>query len=238
MFDGITYTKGAAVLNTFEAYVGPDKFQRGVREYLKARAWGNATSAHFVAAISAAANQDLAPAFATFLDQAGAPEIEAKLACANGAGPRVELAQQRYVPPGSPDPASQPPWHVPVCVVFERDGKRAETCTVLDKDTGVLALDTKTCPRWLMPNANGRGYYRVHYAAVDVATLRDGRGRTSIGVSADRCSSMSPPGRVGARAGCVRWWTNPRRVRCRSRSSYRSSRSCSPAAIGSRSTMR
>jgi alanyl aminopeptidase len=58
-FDGITYTKGAAVLNTFEQYVGPDVFQTGVREYLKSRAWGNATSTDFVAAVSKAAGKDL-----------------------------------------------------------------------------------------------------------------------------------------------------------------------------------
>src|SRR5262249_52757249 len=32
VFDGITYAKGASVLNMFEAYVGPELFQNGVRE--------------------------------------------------------------------------------------------------------------------------------------------------------------------------------------------------------------
>lgn len=173
VFDGISYTKGAAVLNTFEAYVGAEQFQAGVRQYLKARAFGNATSAHFVAAISAATGKDLVAAFSTFLDQPGAPEIEAKLVCGKTGDPRVELAQQRYVPPGSPEPAVQPPWHVPVCVAFERDGKRADACTLLDKETGVLTLATKKCPRWLMPNANGRGYYRSRYTAQQTTTLRD-----------------------------------------------------------------
>jgi len=173
VFDGISYTKGAAVLNMFESFVGAEKFQAGVRQYLKSRAFGNATSAHFVAAISGATGRDLVPAFSTFLDQPGAPEIEARLDCGKGAPPRVELVQQRFVPPGSPDPAHQPPWHVPMCVAFERDGKRADACTLFDKETSTLALDAKKCPRWLMPNANGRGYYRSRYTAQQVATLRD-----------------------------------------------------------------
>ena len=47
VFDGITYDKGASVLNMFESYVGADMFQKGVREYLKAHAYGNATSTDF-----------------------------------------------------------------------------------------------------------------------------------------------------------------------------------------------
>jgi len=172
-FDHLTYVKGAAVLNTFEAFVGPDKFQLGVREYLKARAFGNATSADFVAAISAAAGRDVAPAFSTLLDRPGAPEIEARLVCDKASPPRIELAQQRYVPAGSPDPAPQPPWIVPVCVAFERDGKRAQTCTLLDKETDTLALDAKSCPRWLMPNANGGSYYRARYTPAQATSLRD-----------------------------------------------------------------
>jgi alanyl aminopeptidase len=171
-FDGITYTKGAAVLNTFEHYVGPDVFQKGVREYLKSRAFGTATSENFIAAVSAAAGKDLAPAFATYLEQPGAPELEAKLACGKGA-PKLELTQQRFVPPGSPEPAAQPPWIMPVCIAYDKDGKRAEVCTLLTKETDTVALDAKKCPRWVLPSAQGRGYYRVHYTAPQVIKLRD-----------------------------------------------------------------
>ena len=76
-FDRITYDKGASILNMFERYVGADTFQRGVREHLAARAWGNATSTEFAAAISRAAGKDLGPAFATFLEQPGTPELTA-----------------------------------------------------------------------------------------------------------------------------------------------------------------
>ncbi len=171
-FDGITYTKGAAVLNTFEQYVGPDVFQKGVREYLKARAWGNATSTDFVAAVSKAAGKDLAPAFATYLEQPGAPELETKLHC-DKTGVKLELSQQRFVPPGSPEPAAQPPWMMPVCIAYDRDGKRADTCTLLTKETDTLELEGKRCPRWVMPTAHGRGYYRVRYTAPQVTKLRD-----------------------------------------------------------------
>ncbi|HSN27562.1 MAG TPA: M1 family metallopeptidase [Kofleriaceae bacterium] len=170
-FDGITYNKGASVLNMFEAYVGPAVFQKAIREYLKAHAYGNATSEELVAAISAASGKDLKAAFSTFLDQPGEPEITATLDCTGA--PKLALSQHRYVPPGSPEPPATKPWIVPVCVAYDRGGKRAEQCTMLDAAEGTLALEAKTCPRWVMPNVNGRGYYRIALTAPQVSALRD-----------------------------------------------------------------
>ncbi|HEY0189516.1 MAG TPA: M1 family metallopeptidase [Kofleriaceae bacterium] len=171
-FDRITYEKGASILNMFEAYIGAELFQHGIRDYLQAHAWGNATSADFVAAISKAAGKDIGPAFATFLEQAGTPEITATPSCHEGKT-TVALHQQHYLPPGAGASAKTEPWIVPVCVAFDNAGKRAETCTLLDQPDGSLALDTKACPRWLMPNVNGRGYYRSAYTAAEVIALRD-----------------------------------------------------------------
>ena len=189
-FDRITYDKGASVLAMFEQYVGPDVFQRGVRDYLAARAWGNATSADFVAAVAKAAGPKVAAlgaapdaaagsklvtaGFDSLLSQPGAPEITATLACADGRA-RVELAQRRYVPPGAPAPAPGKPWILPICVAYERGGARGEACTVLERATGALQLPAGggACPRWVMPNAAGRGYYRNAYSAAQIATLRD-----------------------------------------------------------------
>jgi alanyl aminopeptidase len=171
-FDRITYDKGASILNMFESYLGADTFQRGVRAHLAARAWGNATSADFVAAISKAAGKDVAPAFATFLEQAGTPEITATPTC-DGGKATIALAQQRYLPPGAATPPATRPWIVPVCVAYDAAGKRAEACTLLDHEAGTLALETKACPRWVMPNVNGRGYYRNTYTAAQIGALRD-----------------------------------------------------------------
>lgn len=176
-FDRITYDKGASVLAMFETYLGAERFQKGVREYLAARAWGNATSNDFVAHIAATARAanvalDVEAAFSTFLDQPGAPEITATVSCKAGA---VELAlsQQRYVPPGSPPAPAGKPWIVPMCFAYEKAGKRAEQCTVLAAPSATVALETRACPRWLMPNASGRGYYRNAYTTAQLTSLRD-----------------------------------------------------------------
>jgi alanyl aminopeptidase len=190
-FDRITYDKGASVLGMFEQYVGADVFQRGVREHLAARAWGNATSADFIAAIAKAAGPKVAAlggapdeaagaklvadGFTSLIAQPGAPEITATLACTGGKA-SVQLAQRRYVPPGAPAPAAGKPWTLPICVAYDQGGARGEACTVLDQPTGQLALPAAAgaaCPRWVMPNVNGRGYYRSAYTTAQISALRD-----------------------------------------------------------------
>src|SRR5262249_13037878 len=137
-------------------------------------ALGNATSSDFAAAISKTAGKDVTAAFASFLEQPGTPEITATLVCDKGQPPRVALSQQRYLPPGAPLPAANKPWIVPVCVAFERGGQRAEPCAQLEGETGSITLDATSCPRWLMPNLGGHGYYRNAYTAAQIVALRDG----------------------------------------------------------------
>ncbi|MEJ7599486.1 MAG: M1 family metallopeptidase [Kofleriaceae bacterium] len=171
-FDGITYNKGASVLAMFEAYLGPAKFQQGVRDYLAAKSWGNATSKDFAAAMTKASGKEVEAAFASFLEQPGAPEITATLECKGGKS-QLALSQRRYVPPGAPAAESATPWILPICVAYDKGGKRAEACTLLSQPTGALELETKTCPRWVMPNKQGAGYNRNRYTPPQVTALRD-----------------------------------------------------------------
>ncbi|HEX3760012.1 MAG TPA: ERAP1-like C-terminal domain-containing protein, partial [Kofleriaceae bacterium] len=131
------------------------------------------TSGEFAAAISKAASVDVEAAFATFLDQPGEPEITATAVCDRDRPPRVQLSQQRYVPPGAPTPPATRPWIVPVCVAYDRGGKRGEACGMLSAATGELELPAPSCPRWVMPNLGGRGYYHTAYTPAQITALRD-----------------------------------------------------------------
>lgn len=164
-FDGITYQKGAAVIDMFEAYLGPERFQKGVHRYLSEHAFGNATTKDFLGAISAETGRDIAPAFLTFLDQPGVPLLRAELRCDKGQKPRLELAQSRYLPLASKAKGDER-WQIPVCARYDGGGGKEDpvACTMLTEPTGALELDKAArCPAWVMPNAGGVGYYHVAY---------------------------------------------------------------------------
>src|SRR5690349_10411340 len=58
-FDGISYAKGAAVLRQLVAWVGDEAFLSGLNEHFAAHAYGNATLADLLAAVSKASGRDL-----------------------------------------------------------------------------------------------------------------------------------------------------------------------------------
>jgi len=163
-FDDITYLKGQSVVAMFEAWVGEEKFAKGVARYLGTHAWKNATSADFMAAISAEAGRDVAPAFSTFLDQSGVPLVTAKMDCSSGAA-RLTLAQDRYLPAGSPGDSPRR-WQIPICA--RHPGGR--TCTLVDGPSATIELPGK-CPPWAVPNAGGAGYYTVAYSGDELRRL-------------------------------------------------------------------
>ncbi len=160
-FDGITYNKGSALLNMFEAYMGPDKFQGGVRAYLKKYSWGSATSADFLQSISGS-DPTISQAFSTFLDQPGVPLVTAHSSC-GGQGAQLQLSQQRFLPKGSAGSVDQL-WHIPVCVRYPSGNGDQRQCTLVSSKTAVLSLAKATgCPAWTYSNADEAGYYRVLY---------------------------------------------------------------------------
>ena len=70
-FDGITYAKGAAVLKQLVAYVGRANFLAGVRAYFAEHAWGNATLADLLGALTQASGRDLTAWSKLWLETAG-----------------------------------------------------------------------------------------------------------------------------------------------------------------------
>lgn len=172
-FDGITYQKGAGVLGMFERYLGAETFRQGLQKYLQEHAFGNATASDLFAAFGQAANKDVSAAMSSFLDQAGVPLLSVDVQCAtdpNGAA-TLRLSQSRYLPLGSEGSRAQL-WQLPVCVRYELQGKSEQSCTLLTAQEGTLQLAAGGCPAWVMPNAEGAGYFRFAMDAPDFAALR------------------------------------------------------------------
>ena len=170
-FDGITYQKGAAVLGMFENYVTPAVFQKGMRAYIQAHKYGNATADDLVDSIAQAADKGEAfkNAFKSFLNQSGVPYVQTRLEQKNGQTV-LHLSQSRYLPVGSTGDSHRV-WGVPVCVRYGTAGGSKVSCEMLDKAAGSMVLAGASTPTWVMPNANAQGYYRFGMTKDGLAAL-------------------------------------------------------------------
>lgn len=159
-YDGITYSKGAAVLNMAETYLGEEKWRAGLKAYFEEFADGIADARDFYRVMGEAADD---PAFQEslrgFIERPGLPLLQTELICEDDGAPSVEVTQSRYAPLGSEiDPDMQ--WIVPVCIAHGGESGRGVTCALAQEETSTIKLETDTCPAWIMPNANGGSYYR------------------------------------------------------------------------------
>ena len=147
---GLVYAKGNAVLGMFEHYLGPETFQKGVRDYLKRHSWGNATAADLWQALDKASGTNVSAAMSTYLDQPGVPLL--RVVPAEGG---VRVTQSRATPFGVSQDAKR--WQIPVVLKWS-DGKTVRSQRILLKDeSAVVKLSGK--PAWVMPNGGGHGYY-------------------------------------------------------------------------------
>jgi len=154
-FDGISYAKGATVLAMFEDWLGPEKFQAGVRRYMAKYAWGVASADDFFTAL-AAEDAAVLPAFRGFIDRPGVPLLAIALDCAGS--PRLTLSQSRFLPKGSTGDPNQR-WVFPACFQYGGATGSKTQCTLVKDATSELALDTPSCPRWVVGNRAAIGYF-------------------------------------------------------------------------------
>ncbi len=147
--------KGAAILAMFENYVGEQSWQQAIHVFLQKYAGGTATQSDFIATMAAATHHpELIQALRNYLNQPGIPDMSVVTRCSES--PVLTVVQSMYAPVGLM--VSDRQWQVPMCV---SDDKGTERCRMIGR-TADIRLGS-TCPAYIMPNANGLGYYRFTY---------------------------------------------------------------------------
>ncbi|MFN2459762.1 MAG: M1 family metallopeptidase, partial [Candidatus Velthaea sp.] len=152
----ITYSKGQAFLRMLEAYLTPDTFRDGIRRYMKARAFSNATSADLWKWLSAASGRDVAAVAASWTQQPGFPLVSVAATC-DAAGKRtIALTQKRFLREGT-DP-NKARWKVPMEI---RSGSGGPQRVLFIREGQTVRAGS--CAQPLSANAGAIGYYRVAY---------------------------------------------------------------------------
>ncbi len=162
-FDGISYQKGGQVLRMIEDWIGPDAFRAGMRRYMKAHAYANATSADLWAALGAASGRDVAGVAAGFTEQPGVPLVKVARAC-DGGRATITLTQDRFT---IHDPHPKPEtWSIPVTIGGPGLTSRRVLLTGQPKSVPIGA-----CGAAVKINYGENGYYRSQYDAASLAAL-------------------------------------------------------------------
>ncbi|MGA9574768.1 MAG: M1 family metallopeptidase [Lysobacterales bacterium] len=177
-FDGITYSKGGAVLSMFENFIGREDFRQGVRNYMDEFQYGTATADDFISQLGAASTEQdpglVITAFNSFLEQAGLPLVEVTSQCRDE-NLNIQLTQSRYFPLGSKGNPDQQ-WQIPVCLRLGYTDDDIKTCLVLTDPEQTFQLP-QGCPEWIMPNADSAGYYRFNLSREDWTSLLEASGK-------------------------------------------------------------
>jgi tricorn protease interacting factor F2/3 len=152
IFDAISYGKGAHVLQMIEAYIGEKAFQEGVRRYLSAHAYSNATGNDLWSALEEASGKPVSMIVSRWIGQPGYPVLTTSLA--NG---KLNLKQERFLISGESEEVA---WPIPI--IMETNGERKRILM----ETREMTVEVEDL-RSLKMNPDRTGFYAVHYVNLD-----------------------------------------------------------------------
>jgi aminopeptidase N len=163
-YGAIVYNKAPGVLKQLAYLTGDDAFRDGLRRYVRAHAFGNATWRDLLAAVGAASGRDLAPWGAAYVLRPGMPVVEQELHGAAGEW-AVRLVQR----PAQPLSGAAP-WPVRTRLLARyADGAVDTVAVTLDGAAATVRLRRRERPSFVFANAGDQAYALVH---LDTASVR------------------------------------------------------------------
>lgn len=170
-FDGITYSKGQALIRMVENWLGETTFRDGVRRYMAAHAYGNTTTADLWQALGLAAGKPVSSVAASFTEQDGVPLVIAETSC-KGRAQHLMLSQERFtiVPThaAAGDNGALAPRHWLIPVVAGPVGRGRPSDFLLDGNAEIAA---GRCGTPIKVNLGDIGYYRTAYGPKELTAL-------------------------------------------------------------------
>jgi aminopeptidase N len=150
LYGAIIYQKAPIVMRQLELLVGPDKFRDGLREYLNAHKYGNATWTDLITLLDARTDTDLAAWSRAWVEERGRPRVAMTISSGGGAN-TMALTES--------DPLERR-LHWPQRL-FVTEGYRDRTVDVeMDFPGGTIRSEAKGREPllWALPNGRGLGY--------------------------------------------------------------------------------
>lgn len=176
LFDVITYEKGCAVLRMIESYLGDAVFREGIRRYQSVFRNKNARGADLWNALTDASEQPVDALMGSWVMQPGFPLVHVELQHGTGAhaGTTVHVTQRRYFA-NAHEMARGDQSQVWITPMIMRHGTGSASAAAVQEHRCLLteSSDAFQLPaaKWVYPNANSTGFYRVHMEGNTLAAL-------------------------------------------------------------------
>lgn len=175
MFDVLTYEKGASVVRMLQQYLGEERFQAGIRGYLRTHAFGNTETTDLWDAIEEASGEPVRQIMDSWIFRPGHPVVSIRRTSeGSDSNPSLTLSQNRFGfrpdPAAGLHPATEDPRHVPVVlrVGDDRGGTTVRRLLLREAST-TLELDRSAA--WVLGNHEGNGFYRVRLDDRDLTAV-------------------------------------------------------------------
>ncbi|MEO8071520.1 MAG: M1 family aminopeptidase, partial [Acidobacteriota bacterium] len=152
LYGAIIYQKAPIVMRQLELLVGADGLREGLRQYLHAHRFGNASWTDLLEILAPRTPTDLSAWSHAWVAEAGRPTISTELEVRNGRIARLSFRQSDRRGRGLLWPQ-----RVTILVHSERETRRFEV-TLEGLDTEVAAAVGLPDPDWVLPTGGGLGY--------------------------------------------------------------------------------
>lgn len=152
MYGAIIYQKSPIVMRHLEALLGEESFRDGLREYLKAHAFGNATWADLIELLDARTPVDLSKWSRAWVEEPGRPAIETVLDIKDGRVARLAFRQRDLW-------KRDRVWPQQLRVAIGGpDSERSLTVEMNVREADVPQAIGWPAPRYVLPNGGGWAY--------------------------------------------------------------------------------
>jgi len=156
LFDEISYGKGASILRMIEAYIGPDKFQKGVSKYLQQFRYSNASGSDLWNHLQQASGMDVSSVMEGWIGKVGYPVVKASLSSG-----KLVLEQERFLLSGTREKQT---WPIPVTITVDNKTQQL----MFDKEKTEVSVSN---PKSLKLNMDRTGFYRIDYRGPELQAL-------------------------------------------------------------------
>ncbi|KAL8682743.1 MAG: hypothetical protein Q9186_001254 [Xanthomendoza sp. 1 TL-2023] len=163
IFDAISYLKGSSVIRMLSNHLGVEIFLRGVSDYLKAHAYGNATTEDLWEALSKASGKNVDSFMDPWIRKIGFPV----LTVAEEPG-QIGVRQSRFLLTGDVKAGEDDTlWWIPLGLKSTEKAAGAATEALTTKESTIRDVDES----FYKLNTDQTGFYRTNYPPARLAKL-------------------------------------------------------------------